>query len=273
MTVEKSKPELYNILEYSEYSLLVPKDNQYDFAMVFLAGFNENASKYIYLFKFFIEDFTQSHGIKIKIIIPYLALYKKGEYPTLFIANPDRWAQFYAWYSYEVLSTQDGPIYKIIPNEEKDKLVTGLISEEIKKLGSSEKIIMSGFSMGGRYLMEIITKMKIKTLLNVAFKSILFAYENPFKMIKDDFNENSFYLYYSLYDKIVLYNRAVYSISVLQKNGFKNIHVKVDKSKKHVVDNKCLEHLESLLLQNIKKYIKDKGKVNGIDAKEMKPKF
>lgn len=273
MTIQNSKPELYNILEYADYSVIVPKDNSYDFAMIFLAGFNENASKYIYLFKFFIEDFTQSHLIKIKIIIPYLASYKKGEYPTLFISNPDRWSQFYAWYSYEVLSTQDGPIFKIIPNEERDKLVTGLISEEMKKLGGSEKIIMSGFSMGGRYLMEIITKMKIKTFFNVAFKSVIFSYDNPKKMIMDEFNENIFYLYYSLYDRIVLFNRGVYSISVLQNNGFRNIHVKVDKSKKHIVDNKCLEHLESLLLQNIKKNNNEKSKFIEKDIKQMKPKF
>lgn len=245
--------ENYKIFDNSEFATILPNDDIYEYALFFFAGFNEDATKYIYILKLFIEEFSEIHKIKLKIIIPFLPIYKKEEYNTSWIVNPTKFTKFYAWYSFTVTNTSQGPKFQIIYNEEKNIQVIKLISDEIKLLGSSEKIIFTGFSMGGRYLLELLTILKIKTLFNVAFKSMFTAYVNPHKdALESSFNENFFYLYYSLYDKTVIFNRALTAITTLKENGLINVKVKIDSSKKHIVDKKCLVHLEDLLVRKIK---------------------
>jgi len=253
-----TKIEKYKIFEYFDYSIIEPNDGRYEYCFVFFAGFNENAAKYVYLLKLFFENFEKF--LKIKIIIPMLNHYTKEDYLNAVIPR-DRKNNINNLYSWFIVnkSEDDKSGYKIKTNTNKDALVIKLVNEEIKKLGSSEKIIFSGFSMGGRYMLYIITQMKIKTLFNVIFKTVIFLYENPYlnNVFEDDkiFNENKMYLYYSRYDKIVQYENIIKSFQITSK-AFKNSTIRIDNNKKHILDFNCLEYLRILL----KKYIITKEK-------------
>ena len=78
-------------------------------------------------------------------------------------------------------------------------------------------------------------------------------------------------MYYSLHDKMVLFDRGVHSIGLLKNNGFKQVQVKIDKSKKHNVDNFCLEYLEKTLVKKIGEV--NRNKIASEENNEMKPKF
>lgn len=244
-----TKYERFKIFEYFEYSVIQPNDGRYDFCFVFFAGFNENASKYIYLFKLFLENFDVE--LKIKIILPMLNRYTKEDYKDAIIPRGNKANNLYSWYVIRQ-DTSDQNKIVFIRNEEKDNLVKSLIYEEIKKLGSSEKIILGGFSMGGRYLLMLLTEMKIKTKFNLLMKVYVYHYENPYfsSKLNDDviFNSNNFHCLYSKYDKIVGFDLIFKSYQLMKKN-FENIHLLIDNSKKHVVDFLCLEYLKKLFYQ------------------------
>lgn len=257
------KAEKFKIYEYSDHALLLPVDEDYEECLFFFAGFNENASKYIYLLKFFLESLPR---LAIKVIIPFLPRYSKEEYPTYWLREPERFQHVYAWYTYEIINLPEGFTTKINPNTEKDQFVMKMVREEIKVLGSSNKIMFVGFSMGGRYLLQILTKLKIKTKFNLIFKSILLDYKNPYKVnnkegkndeqpgeyedisnTSEEFNDNLFYLYYSLFDKVVQFQRGVKSIEVLKEKFKKgNVHVRTDNNNKHAVDEDCLYYLATM---------------------------
>ena len=58
-------------------------------------------------------------------------------------------------------------------------------------------------------------------------------------------------MYCSIHEKIVTFNLTLMGINCMKKNGFKNIQVKIDNGKKHVVDQKCLLYLEEVFYKNI----------------------
>jgi predicted esterase len=242
----------FKIFEYQDYAVLLPVEDDYEECMFFFAGFNENASKYIYLFKNFLEDFEIPP--KIKVVIPFLPKYSLKDYAPYWLSQNHKDSHLYAWYNYEKIDLPEGFTIKLIPNMEKDTEVIRMVKKEIEILGSSDKIFFVGFSMGGRYLVEILSLMKIHTKFNIIFKSVLLIYDNPYKLgdssESQKFNENKFYLYYSRNDKIVPFNRGIQSISAMKANGFKNIQVKIDNSQKHVVDYHCLIYLEDIFSKN-----------------------
>ncbi len=246
--------ERFKILEFSDYMIIKPNNKKkYEYCMFFFAGFNENAAKYSYLFKIFLENLN--FDIPLKIVIPFLPIYKPDEYPRAWMSNPDKFSQLNAWYSYEI-TEDDDKTYKftILPNREKDQKVIKMILKEIDKLGNSEKIILGGFSMGGRYLLEILTKMNINTKFNFVFKSSFIFYNNPKKDEKDSpLNKNKFYCYFSANDKIAIYPRSISSVNIL-KTEFGNVTVKFDNGlTTHTVDYKCLAYLENILRKEILK--------------------
>lgn len=250
-----NKVEKYKIFEYFEFSIIEPIDGKYDYCMVFFAGFNENASKYIYLFKLFFENFEPFQ--KIKIIIPMLNRFTKEDYKNAVVPR-DRKSDLINLYSWFIVFKDETSSagYKITSNLEKDLLVKKLVIDEIKKLGSSEKIIFAGFSMGGRYLLKILTEMKIKTMFNIIFKTVIFLYDNPYLDGKTEedrkFNDNNVHCYYSRYDKIVQFENISKSFQIVKK-AFKNTTMRLDNNKKHIVDFNCLEYLRSLLMQYLMK--------------------
>ena len=219
--------------------------------MFFFAGFNENAAKYSYLFKIFLEQLN--FILPLKIVIPFLPVYKPEDYPRGWMTNPDKFSQIYSWYNYEIKQLPDQTYsVKIIPNVEKDEQIISCIKKEIEKLGDTEKIILSGFSMGGRYLLEILNKLKIKTKFNIMFKTSLLLYENPLKNEKDaDMNKNRFYVYFSANDKIANYTNSMRGINILYRE-FQNVKVKFDNGvTSHSVDYKCLAFLEQIFRKEI----------------------
>ena len=250
-----SKVEKYKIFEYFDFSIIEPNDGKYDFCLVFFAGFNENASKYIYLFKLFFENFEPYQ--KIKIIIPMLNRVTKDDYIDAVIPRDRKkdLINLYTWFIvFKDESSNTG--YKITSNPEKDLLVKRLVNKEIKKLGSSEKIIFAGFSMGGRYLLKILTEMKIKTMFNLIFKTVVFLYENPYLTGESDedkkFNDNNLHCYFSRYDKIVQFENISKSFQIVKK-AFNKSTMRLDNNKKHIMDFNCLEYLRSLLMQYLMK--------------------
>ncbi len=242
-----SKFEKYKIFEYFEYSLIEPNNGIYDHCIIFFAGFNENASKYIYLLKLFLEKFQPF--LKIKLIIPMLNRYHREEYKKAFIPRSG-FDYIYSWFM--VLKDESKPSgYSVKTNTEKDNLIMTLINDEINKLGNSNKIIFVGFSMGGRYLLHILTLMKIKTLFNLIFKTVVFLYENPYLLNNSEndnnFSKNNFHLYYSRYDKIVQFQNIGNSFQIVKK-AFENSTIRLDNNKKHIVDYNCLEYFKKLLM-------------------------
>ena len=235
--------EKFKILEYGDHSIILPSDGEYSFCMFFFSGFNENASKYIYLFKQFFEFMTIK--LHIKVVIPLLPLYKDyGKY----LKEPSKFKNIYSWYDFKLQDDKYVPIY----NVENDNFIKELVRKELKILESSEKIIFCGFSQGGRYLLDILLSLKIKTMFNVIFKSAVSTQlTNIYKDEKDSiFNENKFYLYYSIHDKIVLFDNATKFIQLMKKE-FKHIQIKIDNGNKHTIDYNCLSYLDIIM----KKYL------------------
>lgn len=244
--------EKFKILEFSDYMIIKPiNKKKYEYCMFFFAGYNENAAKYSYLFKIFLENLN--FDLPLKIVIPFLPIYKPNEYPVGWMTNPERFSHLHAWYSYDIKENEDKSLkVTIIPNKEKDDNVIEMIKNEIEKLGSSQKIILGGFSMGGRYLLEILSKMNITTKFNFFFKTNLIYYNNPRKNeIDAPINKNKFYIYFSANDKIVYYTRSISSVNII-KREFSNVKVKFDNGvTSHTVDYKCLAFLEALLRKEV----------------------
>jgi hypothetical protein len=248
--------EKYKILEYNDYSTIEPVNSKYDYCIFFFAGFNENASKYLYLFKNFFENLQNDLLPVFKVVIPLLPKYPIEDYPKRWIMHPENYKEIFAWYSYEIITVPEGVTIKILPNKEKDEHIISLVNKEIKKFGGdTERVIFSGFSMGGKYLLNLLNVMKIKTKFNFICKSIAIPYEFPSfpsnNQITTNFKKNIFYYYFSVYDKVILFERVISSISVLKENFVKeNVHIKFDLSKKHLVDANCLNYLENILKKN-----------------------
>ena len=248
------RTENYKIYEYTDGTIIEPVDDKHDFTMIFFSGFNENASKYLFLFKSFFEDYDY----KIRIVIPNMPIYTVSrENITPFMSIKNKSQSFFSWYDFSI---NDGNI-KIVYNEEKDNFIVNLIEKEIKKLkGNSEKLIFAGFSQGGRYGLHILTKMKLKVAFFVLFKSMIYSYENPF--LEGDptaisFMQNNFHLYISLNDKIINLPNSFRTIDTFRKSMFK-FTIKVDNGKKHAVDEHCLIYLENLLYKYIMNDFKPK---------------
>lgn len=242
------KQEKYKVYEYSKHCEVVPNSGENTHTFFFFAGFNEFASKYIYLYKNFFEQFED---ISIKIIIPYLPSYSNtSEQMKNFISNSElvkRFSSINSWF-YREKDVNDGNKIVLKSNVEIDLYILNLINKEINKIGS-ENIILGGFSQGGIYLLRnILDTLKIKSCFNVIFKSPVHFYEN--KEYQNDkfiaFNHNHIYLYYSRFDKLASFDSAVYSYQKM-KNQFNNVFIKFDNSKQHVVNKECLDFLEELV--------------------------
>ena len=240
-----NKIEKYKIYENFDYTVLEPFDKQYNNCLIFFAGFNENSAKYVFVLKLFFENFN--HNLKLKIIIPMSNIYKKEDFkgsPYFYLLKQKQ--TVYSWYIKQI----DKDEFKLNTKPEKDKIIINLINDEIKKLGSSENIILSGFSMGGRYLIEILTKMKIKTKINLVYKSVILKLENPYKYSDDEekiINQNIFHCFYSKYDEVVDFQMFLNSYQILNRE-FENVNIKIDNGRHHILDFNCLEHMKNLLL-------------------------
>jgi hypothetical protein len=249
--------ERFKIMEYMDFSIILPVDGKYDLCLFFFAGFNENSSKYVYLFKHFFE--LLNFEIKIKIVIPTLPKYEvgleKGQYPTHFMKKPKKFKQVYAWFSYSL----DNGIMNHIFNTEKDNFVVKLIRKEIKILGSEDKLIFSAFSMGGGYLLHMLELTMIKTRFNFIIKSPVGRFGNLFKNLtreeEEKINSNFFHLILSYGDKVVPFEYAIQNYREFKKK-FTNVTLKVDNGKRHVVDYNSLALFEDLIRKHCKEEVK-----------------
>jgi predicted esterase len=239
--------EFYKIYEYPDYSVIEPNDGKYEYCLFFFAGFNENAIKYIYIFKLFLESTKEKY--KLKIIVPFLPFF--DNYPLKYAPPFLKPGGYYAWYSFKEIKENK---FEYIFNKEKDKHIIDLINKEINKLKTSERIIFGGFSMGGRYFLEILNTMKIKTKFNIIFKTGIHIYENKMKNLNSVeanlFNENKFYLYYSTAENVITFKIGINSIKFI-KDNFKNVEIKFDNGNKHVLDFMALTFFETILNKNL----------------------
>ncbi len=252
-----SEYEYYQIVEYNNYTEIIPIDNNYKYCMFFFAGFNEVANSYSYLFKSFLEKLTSKANNKkplpIKIVLPNLIRYDKKDLKPSYARKKSRFDYYLAWYIFKMNNNRNDYI-EFIYNEDKNNEIIEMVNKEINKLGSSENIILSGFSMGGRYALVILDLMKIKTLVNICFKCPARLFVNDLKNNRNNsYNDNVFYYYYSINDKVITYSTAVNTIRLMKGEFNKdNVHVKVDMSKKHAVDEMCLSYIEGIF----RKYLK-----------------
>ena len=141
----------------------------------------------------------------------------------------------------------------------KDKLIKRLIDKEKAILGDTEKFIFIGFSMGGRYLIYVLEKYKIKTKFNIIFKSPMFMFKS--KRSEDNLSqgdslelakyfENKFFLIYSKNDRFCVIQDGLGTYYTL-KNEFNSIKLKIDNGYKHIVDYNCLELLRESLISEL----------------------
>ena len=247
--------ERYKLFEYSKHSELILRKGNHEYTLFFFAGFNEAASKYVYLFKYFFE---RMHDLKVKVVIPYLPTYKSTDEemkPFLEGKTPkNENFSLNSWFYFEGKIRDEDGNYLYKTNEKTDKYILNLISKEIKILGNTEKIIFGAFSQGGVYLMRIILEnLKIKTLFNVIFKSPVFHYENKKKENSKNlvFNSNHFHLYYSRFEKVLPFDFCIKSYQKF-KDQFEHVFVSYDNNKHHVVNQECLDFFEKLLISYIK---------------------
>jgi predicted esterase len=210
--------------------------------MFYFAGFNENASKYLYMFKYIFEEID----IKVKIIIPQLPKYYiPDNYMKQFGIKKN---EIYSWYSYVMIKGKQ----ELFFNYETNKLVISLINKEIETLGSSEKLIFVGFSMGGSYLLILLLLLKIKTKFNFICKSVTKLFKNVYKDDEEyqKFNDNLFYNYFSINERVVHFQLSIESITA-QKKNFKNVIIRADNGKRHFFDEKVIQYFKEVLMKNI----------------------
>lgn len=250
--IKRIKYEKYKIYEFSRHSELRLIKEEYSHAFIFFAGFNEFASKYIYLFKSFFE---KMENCNIKIIIPNIPILTRENTSSL-ISNEfqDTTISVNSWFYHISDKNNEGTkadktVNKAIINSEIREYIVQLINKEIKILGGEDKIIFGGFSQGGQYLINfILDYTRIKSCFNIIFKSPLDQYK--LAEIKNDkdkiFMDNFFFLFYSRLEKVVPFHYGIRTYQSLSSQ-FENVYVKFDNGKHHVLDNECLEYFEEVL--------------------------
>ena len=239
--IKRIKYDKYKLFEYSLHSELRLVEGTHTHTFIFFAGYNEFASKYIYLFKNFFEKIEDCN---IKIIIPYLPTYNKND-PEVKQFKSDQ-NSVNSWF---ISDNVDGEV-KVKTNTEVHKHVISLITNEIKELGTSEKLIFGAFSQGGLYLLNYVLEVLIiKSCFNVIFKSPIWFYKNSHN--DDDkfymFNSNIFYLFYSRFDKVIPFDTAILSYKSIKENFVGGVYFKYDNGKHHILDFQCLEYLGELI--------------------------
>lgn len=255
---DNEEKEIYRILEYYDYIVIEPKSGIYSYCVFFYSGFNENAGKYLYLFKYFFENFSKSFNLNFKIYLPMLDIYSRDDYPNSYMINYDdeRQHKLYSWFNYTFYKEKR---INFVTKDYKDKLIKSLIDREIGILGDTEKLIFIGFSMGGRYLIYVLEKYNLKTKFNITFKSPIFMFES--KRLKDNSNlgdlselakyfENKFFLIYSKNDKFCKIQDGFRTFYTL-KAEFISTKLRVDNGYKHVVDFNCIELLRETLVSEL----------------------
>jgi predicted esterase len=226
----------YKLMEYSTHSELIPIKGEYNYAFCFFAGFNEHASKYIYLLKNFLEF---NNFFDIKVIIPNLPQYDIEQ--TKVFSN-----KVHTWYTKYISSLSSLKDIQEASNKETDTLIKNLILKEIQKLGSSKKIIIAAFSQGCFYaLMSILASMNIEVCFLALFKSPL-KLTFDFSIYKNIIS-NHIHLYMSRFDKIVNYSLVLEAYQIL-KVYFPSLFITSDNGKKHELDSDCLIYLKKLFL-------------------------
>ena len=150
----------YSIIKNENYFCLQPIENKYDYSIFFFGGFTSYPQYYIKGLLEFIEKISDSSNIKFKVILPILDKYPKESivYFRPFNKNLIFTNYIYSWFNYEF---ENNICLKYKTNKEKDDLIKKLIQDEINILGSEEKLIFVGHSMGGRYILHIIEEMQI----------------------------------------------------------------------------------------------------------------
>lgn len=247
--------EIYRIFEFYEYLVIEPKHGKHHFAIFFFAGFNENAGKYLLLFKAFFEHFSNIFKIKFKVYFPMLDIVTRENYPktTMIDEHDERQKNIYTWFNYHIDDSNKN--HKFKTNQEKENLIKNFILTEAKNLGSEEQLIFIGFSMGGRYLVHILENLKIKTKFNMFFKSPIWYYDKKKGLYQHNheykkYFENKMYLIYSKNDKFAIL-REGFMTYYLVKEEFSFAKIKVDNGYKHIVDYNCLEFLKETLIKEI----------------------
>lgn len=244
-----NKKEKYKIFEYYNYTSIEPSDKIYTKCLIFFAGFNENAAKYIYLLKNYFEK--SEIYFKIKIIIPMLNIYSTEDYAPNKYIKAEKIGKIYSWISYVEDENNKGE-YVWKTDKKKDEMIINLINKEIKKLnGCTQNIIFVGFSMGGRYLLKILNEMKIKTLFNLLIKTMVLDREEYFN------RNNQIFMFFSRFDKIVGWENIGTTFNNL-KSCFDNVRLKLDNGKKHSVDYVCMDYLQFLMRNYVMEYSQGK---------------
>lgn len=233
--------EKYKIYEFSSHCELVlaDPDQIQTHSIFFFAGYNEHASKYLYLFKSFFE----SVEINFKIIFPYLPSYTIDE---VGFSSNQKFSSIQSWYRSELSKVSQDP--KIFSDQVLTEFINKYIRKEAELLGGTEKIILMGFSQGGFYLLDqILCNLKSRFMFCMIIKSPSHYFVNPYKTENESpINQNHFYLYYSRFEKVVSFYSAMLSLNKM-KDQFPYVVFQFDNGRKHEVDIDCLNYMKTVL--------------------------
>jgi len=229
---------------YSNYTIISHKDNKHDLTLFFFMGI-EDKRDYVTLFKNFVEILNITSKIKIKVIIPHL--------PEILFPNDEIMR---AWYYYKdgegnsipIIPNLDQKVFRVL-NKENDERILNLIKNEISLIGTSEKIIIVGFSMGGRYSQLLLNKLNAKIGFILLLKALPLEYSNglaEYNMTQEEVKLNKYYLHVSREDFMVHIDKSLYFSEKTQQLGF-DLTIDIDDENKHKVDANCLNYLQSLI--------------------------
>lgn len=238
---KKKLSDKYKVYEFSDRCELVLKNKEkHTHTVFFFAGWNEFASKYIYQLKVFFDNLDY----KFKIIIPYLPTYNSEDTNYEGIS---KFKTIQSWYR-NIYLYENAKDVEVLTHPEITASIRQLVLDEGKKLGSTEKIILIGFSQGGYFLLNsILTYLNIKVCFCISFKAYLMNYSNyNTDKIGNNTKKNHVHIYYSRFDKVVTFKHAIISVKTISRE-FENYIYHFDSAKKHEVDNSCMEYIKKVL--------------------------
>jgi hypothetical protein len=247
----------YFIRNHKFFISIEPENRiKHRYTIFFFCGFTMHPNFYVSQFFNFIKNYTEKTRVYFKIILPVPNKYLKETFTYFRPFNKSliKTKFIYSWFNYQL---ENENCSKYLTEYQKDDFIKNLILQEISLIGGGEQIIFIGHSMGGRYILHLLDEMKMKTKLNVLFKSYIFLYKNR----KDDFylnlknysdvkNDNIIYSYFSKRDPIADLSQAEKSFKLL-KIEFSNVLTHLDESDTHMFDDKCFKYLEELFDKEI----------------------
>jgi predicted esterase len=241
--------------------IVIPKTEEYKRCIFFFCGWKEKPKKYAQHFKNFLE---KENLPNIKIIMPSAPIYNsKDMVPVDFKFKDTKMATrtLSAWFQFHLdhkLRTQ-GMTY----NKEKDLEISSLILQESEILGGTEKIILAGFSMGGRYVLHLCDLLYLKFNSIILYKCLYTVYQK--NQEEEKLRIQNIYYLFSIHDEVITCDSSLRTIAVLKQIKPATLRIKIDNIRNHtIMEGGAMQMLKEVLLEKeVDIFDKDRIKITG----------